>query len=98
VAVGELGVGYLRASVGGLHRTEELCLQPVGVVGVQLVVGLGQAGERNPSSSVASASVSSSCCLASDAEYAIRGQPVARTPSKTTSSESRTLSAPMSPR
>ena len=98
MALGELGVGKLRATVGDLHRTEELLLQSVGVPGVQILVGLGQARERKPEFVRRLGQRVEQLLPASDAEYAISGQSVGRMPSKTTSSESRTLSAPISPR
>jgi hypothetical protein len=69
---GELGMSELSATVGGLHRTEELRLQPVRVMGVQIVVGLGQAGERKPELVSRLGQRVARWRLASDAEYAIR--------------------------
>src|SRR5579859_206580 len=45
-ARGELGVRALGATVGRLDRTEQLLLQDVGVLVIELLVGLAQAGHR----------------------------------------------------
>jgi hypothetical protein len=42
---GELGVGALRAAVGELNGPEQRLLEPIGVVVVELLVRLAQAGE-----------------------------------------------------
>ena len=42
------GRARLCAAVGGLDRPEQLCLQPVGVVLVELVVCCAERGERDP--------------------------------------------------
>ncbi|HEV2769323.1 MAG TPA: hypothetical protein VGV40_03980 [Solirubrobacteraceae bacterium] len=47
MAGGELGVGALGPAQGDLHRAEQVLLQLVGVVLVELLVGVAQGRERN---------------------------------------------------
>ena len=48
VAAGELGVRALGAAECHLHRPEALGLEPVAVVLVQLLIGLGETGSSEP--------------------------------------------------
>ena len=64
-ALGEPGVRRLGASVGDLHRAEQLLLEPVRVALVELLVGRAEAPSAAPMSSIASAKASSSSCRAS---------------------------------
>jgi hypothetical protein len=71
VADGEIGVPALRAPVCHLHRPEALRFEPVAVVLVQPLVGLGEARAGEPELVAACATVSSSSRLASEVVYAI---------------------------